>query len=128
LFANSTGYASTAYYLNKMNSAILKKATNNPNAEIKLGIYPFVYSYVEKSASENLSGMQLIVYLTIGVAFIPALITQFLVMEREKNIKHQQIISGVSLSAYWLANICMDYIKYIPFAIGVPITIKFFDV
>ncbi len=54
LFANSTGQASTVYYLNKMNSAILKKATNNPNAEIKLGIYPFVYSFFDESLTQNI--------------------------------------------------------------------------
>ncbi len=71
-----------------MNSAILKKATNNPNAEINLGIYPFVYSYIDESLTQNMQGINLISYLVMGIAFIPALITQFLVMEREKNIKH----------------------------------------
>ena len=71
-----------------MNSAILKKATNNPNAEIKLGIYPFVYTYLELRITKNVQAINLIVYFALGVAFIPALITQFLVMEKEKNIKH----------------------------------------
>ena len=47
LFANSTGYSSSPYYINKMNSAILKLATNNKDAEINVGIYPFIYSYIE---------------------------------------------------------------------------------
>ena len=128
LFANSTGQASSAYYLNKMNSAILKKATGNQDAEIKLGIYPFVYSYIDESITQNVQGMNLLSYLAMGISFIPALITQFLVMEREKNIKHQQIVSGVSLKAYWIANFVMDYLKYLPFACGVPLIIKYYDV
>jgi hypothetical protein len=71
-----------------MNSAILKKETSKPDAEIKLGIYPFVYSYLDESLTQNMKGMNLISYLAMGISFIPALITQFLVMEREKNIKH----------------------------------------
>jgi len=31
--------------------------------------------------------------------------------EREKNLKHMQLISGMSLSAYWISNIIFDVLK-----------------
>jgi len=35
------------------------------------------------------------------------------IQERESNAKHQQVVSGVSLPAYWLANYFLDYLKYL---------------
>ena len=49
LFINTTAATSATYYLNKMNSAILKDATKNSKAEIKLSLKPFPYTYKEKS-------------------------------------------------------------------------------
>lgn len=37
----------------------------------------------------------------IAFCFLPASYVIFVVKEREVKAKHQQIISGVSLSAYW---------------------------
>lgn len=50
---------------------------------------------------------------SIGMAFIPASIISYVVKEREINIKHQQLVSGVSVSAYWFSNIIMDVGKHI---------------
>jgi len=37
----------------------------------------------------------------------------YIVKERECNAKHQQIVSGVSLGAYWFSNFLVDYAKYL---------------
>jgi hypothetical protein len=34
-----------------------------------------------------------------------------IVMERVKRLKHIQVISGMKLSAYWLANFLVDFLK-----------------
>jgi ATP-binding cassette subfamily A (ABC1) protein 3 len=39
---------------------------------------------------------------------IPASAVTFIVLEKEKGLKHQQLISGMSLSAYWLTNLFFD--------------------
>lgn len=49
----------------------------------------------------------------IGFALIPAAIVSFILNEREKNLKHMQLISGMSLPAYWVANYFFDIIKSI---------------
>jgi hypothetical protein len=56
----------------------------------------------------------------IGIAFalIPAAIISNILYEREKNLKQMQIISGMSLSAYWISNLVFDILKAeIPMAI-----------
>jgi ATP-binding cassette, subfamily A (ABC1), member 3 len=48
---------------------------------------------------------------SIGFALIPAIVTSFIVNERENNLKHQQLISGMSLPAYWISNFIFDLFK-----------------
>ena len=45
---------------------------------------------------------------SLGFSFIPASIIAFIVKEREMNVKHQHLISGVSLWAYWIINYIWD--------------------
>jgi len=47
------------------------------------------------------------------MSFIPGSLIAYIVREREIHAKHQQIVSGVSLPAYWLANFLVDYFKYL---------------
>ena len=57
--------------------------------------------------------------------FLPPL-SQFIVREREVQAKYQQIISGVSLPAYWLANYAFDVIVYaVPGALAVILIASF---
>ena len=46
------------------------------------------------------------------MAFIPASLMTFIVKEREEQIKHQQIVSGVTVTAYWLSNFFVDMVKH----------------
>ena len=47
----------------------------------------------------------------IGFALIPASIVSVILVEREKNLKHMQLISGMNLSAYWISNYIFDILK-----------------
>ena len=61
--------------------------------------------------------------LSIGLALIPTGMVSFILKEREDNVKHMQLISGMSLFGYWLANMVSDIIKsYIPTAIIIGLT------
>lgn len=52
---------------------------------------------------------------SIAVALIPCVMISFILREREDSLKHIQLISGMSLPAYWISNIIADLIKvYIP--------------
>ena len=54
------------------------------------------------------------------------MIISFIIKEREKQLKHMQVISGVSLAAYWLSNIISDIVKtYVPIIIIIILTFVF---
>lgn len=53
--------------------------------------------------------------LGIGMALIPCVMVSFIMKERAEGLKHMQLISGMSLPAYWISNMIADIIKvYIP--------------
>ena len=52
-------------------------------------------------------------FVIIAFAFIPASHAIFVVKEREHGAKHQQLISGVGLLPYWLANLIWDAASYL---------------
>jgi ATP-binding cassette subfamily A (ABC1) protein 3 len=49
----------------------------------------------------------------IALSFIPASLITFTVKEREDQVKHQHLVSGVSLLSYWLSNYFMDFAKHL---------------
>lgn len=58
-----------------------------------------------------MSGVFIVVVVAIAFSLIPAVIISFILHEREKNMKHLQLISGMNLPAYWFSNMIFDIIK-----------------
>ena len=51
----------------------------------------------------------------ISLALVPCVMIQFVLKERELALKHQQLLSGMSVSGYWASNMLFDImIAYIP--------------
>ena len=51
----------------------------------------------------------------IALSLIPSVLVSTMIKERELQLKHMQMISGVSLWSYWLSNFIFDILKtYIP--------------
>ena len=65
---------------------------------------------------------------SLGFCFIPTGIVLFIAKEREVSIKHQHMISGVSLSAYWLSNLLWDTVKHIVTSIIAALIVLAFQV
>ena len=63
----------------------------------------------------------------IGMAFIPTGLITFIVKERENNVKHQHLVSGVSIPAYWISAYFWDLLKYQIPGILSPLFILAFD-
>ena len=62
----------------------------------------------------------------IGISLIPCAMISFILKEREDNLKHMQLISGMSLQAYWLSNMIADIIKvYIPIILIILLSLVF---
>lgn len=85
---------------------------------------PFV---ITQELEARKAGGDIVIYIVLAVVFIPGMVAGFMVYERETEVKHQQIVSGVFLSAYWLGNFLLDYAKYMLFAIFAPIIIIWLD-
>jgi ATP-binding cassette subfamily A (ABC1) protein 3 len=63
---------------------------------------------------------------SIGFAIVPAVAVAFILNEREKNLKHIQLISGMSLTAYWVSNLLFDIFRgLIPSAIVIGFSYAF---
>jgi ATP-binding cassette subfamily A (ABC1) protein 3 len=59
-----------------------------------------------------------VTFLLLAVPYVPASFAAFVVRERQVKAKHQQLVSGVSIPAYWLATFVWDNITYqVPFGL-----------
>ena len=51
----------------------------------------------------------------IALALIPSVLVSTIIKERELQLKHMQMISGVSLTSYWISNFIFDIaLTFIP--------------
>lgn len=71
-----------------MYEAILKAATGNPDFKFKVINQPFPVTQVLKDRAAAASGIFIVFVVAIGFALIPASIVSFILIEREKNLKH----------------------------------------
>ena len=56
-------------------------------------------------------GMTLSFMIAIGFSLLPASIISHAIQERNSGLKHQQLISGMNIFAYWTANYIFEIIK-----------------
>lgn len=62
----------------------------------------------------------------IGMALIPCVMVSYILKERTECLKHMQLISGMSLPAYWISNMMADIVKvYIPVLLMLATSILF---
>eukprot|EP00413_Alexandrium_margalefii_P007389 CAMPEP_0204528850 /NCGR_PEP_ID=MMETSP0661-20131031/9748_1 /ASSEMBLY_ACC=CAM_ASM_000606 /TAXON_ID=109239 /ORGANISM="Alexandrium margalefi, Strain AMGDE01CS-322" /LENGTH=877 /DNA_ID=CAMNT_0051534847 /DNA_START=72 /DNA_END=2700 /DNA_ORIENTATION=- len=90
-------------------AAIFRARSPNQNLyDIKVTNHPFQQTLVQIGRGEFLSGIfaALIIMATYG--FIPSGVTSYVVMEKEKDVKNQLIISGCGYAAYWCSNLIFD--------------------
>jgi len=99
--------------MRSMNEAVIRKAVSKPSLTITVTNQPWPPTYSALQFNSAISGFISSMIFTIAMSFIPASNIVFLVKERTEKIKHQQIVSGVSLWAYWSANFTIDYLKYL---------------
>ncbi|KAJ0406974.1 hypothetical protein P43SY_005207 [Pythium insidiosum] len=109
-------------------------ADGDPNANadvtLKVNTFPLPYTATTKALFGSFLSFTACLFIVIAFAFYPASIVVFLVKEKqpEHNSKHQQLVSGVSLPAFWLANYIWDLLTYsIPFFAAI-IMIQAFDI
>lgn len=110
---NTTCQHAAPTYINVMNSAILRLATHHPNMTIRTRNHPLPMTESQHSQHHDLDAFSAAIIVTIAFSFIPSSFAVPIVKEREVKAKHQQIISGVSLVAYWISTYAWDFISYL---------------
>jgi ATP-binding cassette subfamily A (ABC1) protein 3 len=115
---NITALFGQPTFVNEGNTAILRGVTKVPSAGITMSFVPFALTETEKSGRNDANGLFSSIIVTLAFSFIPASFCVFVVMEREQNSKHLQMISGVGVISYWLSSFIFDLFMYcIPAAI-----------
>lgn len=65
---------------------------------------------------------------SLGIGFIPASLIVYMIKERVTKVKHQQLVSGVSLISYYLSSYIIDYLKYTVYFLFTIAMIKAFNI
>lgn len=110
---NSTCQHSAPTFINLMNSAILRLATQNENMTIHTRNHPLPQTASQHQQHHDLDAFSAAVVITIAFSFIPASFAVAIVKEREVKAKHQQLISGVSILSYWASTYIWDFISFL---------------
>eukprot|EP00743_Colponemidia_sp_Colp-15_P004647 GILK01005008.1.p1 GENE.GILK01005008.1~~GILK01005008.1.p1 ORF type:complete len:2608 (-),score=498.63 GILK01005008.1:139-7962(-) len=123
---NTTAEHALPVYLNVISNAIYKHYTNNPAASISLSSTPWPVTSREGAERQSISSFSAATIILIAYCFIPGAVVAYIVRERETNVKHQQLVSGVSISGYWISNYFWDVAKYIvPFILSIAVVVAF---
>ena len=106
-----TSSASSVIYPQFMYESILKTATGDPEFEFRTRSTPYPVSNELRVRSKTGDAGSIIFFSAIAYSIIITLIVSYLVIERVSQLKHVQVITGMRLSSYWLANFIFDALK-----------------
>lgn len=113
IFANSSAAHSSAVYLNVLNQALLRSSQpGNPLASIQIASYPLRFTARFQQLLSTFSAISASISTIMAFSFIPASIAVYVVREREVSAKHQQLLAGTSLVAYWTSNFAFDALMF----------------
>uniref|UniRef100_A0A7S3ZF35 ABC transporter domain-containing protein n=1 Tax=Lotharella globosa TaxID=91324 RepID=A0A7S3ZF35_9EUKA len=111
IFVNLTATYAGPAYMNLLNKARARDAKfSNDNFDLNLELHAWPKTKKQDSINQAFSA----VVITIAFAFVPAGVAGFVIMERQSGSKHLQVISGVSILAYWLSNFLWDFLNFFP--------------
>ncbi|KAL4087231.1 hypothetical protein PRIC1_013128 [Phytophthora ramorum] len=123
ILANSSSTHAAPTYKHMMDSTIhrflLSKALGvhepGPNMTVRVSSHPLPLSFRTRSIFSSYLSFPAVIFIVIAFTFIPASIMPYIVKEKqlEQNAKYQQLLSGMSFFAYWLANFIFDVVLYL---------------
>ena len=114
LLVNSTLFHGVPLFLNIFTSTLYNATLGDDTAgSITVSSHPFPYTEAQKGILSAATSFVTVLFISIAFAFIPASFAVFIVKEREINAKHQQLISGVSIFAYWASTFVWDILNYL---------------
>ena len=126
VMSNSSGTYASATYLNYLTEFFMRDADDASRLSYTFGVLRFTNR--ERENLERVTGLVAAIITVIGFTFVPASFVSFVVSEREVGAKHQQLISGVSIPAYWLSTWLWDYLTYLVPAVGTILVAVGYDI
>jgi ATP-binding cassette subfamily A (ABC1) protein 3 len=94
-----------------MYEAILKTALKKPDYRFDLRLTPYPATDFIKQKWEWTDTNAILFMAAIGIGLVLTSVAGHLVLERTSGLKHLQLISGMHLKAYWIANFIFDAFK-----------------
>lgn len=113
VLVNSSSVHGGPTFMNVANQAALQAITGNPAAKIETASHPLPLTRQQRQFATAGDAFASATFIMIAFSFVPASYAIFIVKEREYGAKHQQMISGVDIIAYWSSNWCFDVLSYL---------------
>ena len=110
---NGSNIHGAGMYPNLISNSLIKVVTGDPTSYIKVTNHPLPRTNAQETNTQTADGFTAATFIMIAMCFLPASYAAFVVKEREVKAKHQQIISGVSLGAYWTSTFLWDSVSYL---------------
>ncbi|KAE8879299.1 ABC transporter A family member 1 [Phytophthora fragariae] len=134
LFVNTTAAHGAVIFKALIDQALYRfmagSGSGATDVTLKANTFPLPMTAATQALFGSFLAFTACIFIVIAFAFFPASIVGFLVKEKqaEHNSKHQQLVSGVSLPAFWLANYLWDLLTYVIPFIAAIVLIQIFDI
>jgi ATP-binding cassette subfamily A (ABC1) protein 3 len=110
-FANTYSKDSAIMYPQVLMNKIISSAAGR-KITINFTNAPFPLTSRVRTQGQSRNNSNLVFFISIAFALIPANFITILIKEREQNTKHLQIVSGISYTSYWVSNFIFELLKY----------------
>ncbi|RHY02223.1 hypothetical protein DYB36_008551 [Aphanomyces astaci] len=127
---NTTGPHASVLHKALLDEALYRKVTGNNDLTLRLTSKPLPLTNYSKVKLSTLLSFMAPIFVLLAFSLYTASVVPYLVKERDPtaNAKHQQLVSGVGVPAFWLANLAWDLVVYaVPCATGL-VAIYLFDI
>ena len=106
-----TSDASAVLFPQFMYESILKVATGDPEFEFRTRSTPYPPTYEVRRRVATSDAGAIIFFSAIAYSIVITVTISYLVVERITQLKHVQVITGMRLTSYWIANFIFDSLK-----------------
>jgi ATP-binding cassette subfamily A (ABC1) protein 3 len=125
-FVNTTSQDVAALYPQFIYTSILRTALDDPDFTMDVTTTPFPILYQFMAREQTAKTLDYVFMLSIALALIPCVVVSFILNERENQLKHQQLVSGMSMTGYWASNTISDIIyAYVPIVLIIMLNAAF---
>ena len=94
-----------------MYESIIKLATGDPKLKFTVLNSPWPISQQQREQEQAASSIFLVLVISISYGLMQASTIAFILHEKERKLKHMQMIQGMSRAAYWTVNMTFDLLK-----------------